>query len=320
MRVVQSRAARGALVVACTLLAVGCGRDAGPPGAAAGAATPLATARTTDAPRPTPDIGALDIDQLRVRAGIATQEGRVHAPAGDNAIEYYLALRARAGDPGPTGLALQELQPYVVIGAEQALAAGNWAEVDRLVTLLERIEPLAPSIPRLAAELAAGRAREDAARAQREALAQAPASPSPAAPPAPARAPEPAPAVPAVAAAPPPVAAATASAQRAVPERQTEPSRSAPAAARVPRLLAEVPARYPPVARSRRLEGNVVVEFTVRADGSVADISVVASDPPGVFDRAAVAAVSAYRFDAGSAPATIRRTLEFRLQPGRAGG
>ncbi|QBQ53618.1 energy transducer TonB [Nitrosococcus wardiae] len=54
--------------------------------------------------------------------------------------------------------------------------------------------------------------------------------------------------------------------------------------------------RYPRNAARRRLEGSVTVEFIIRKDGSVRAPKVVASHPPGVFDRAALEAIKKWKF------------------------
>ena len=53
---------------------------------------------------------------------------------------------------------------------------------------------------------------------------------------------------------------------------------------------------YPEAASSGGRTGNVDLEFTVRADGSVADVVVTRADPPKVFDSAATEAVRKWRF------------------------
>lgn len=53
---------------------------------------------------------------------------------------------------------------------------------------------------------------------------------------------------------------------------------------------------YPPRALRAGIEGMVTVEFTITADGSVANIEVVKGEPPGVFDRAVIQAVSRWKF------------------------
>lgn len=328
MKLCGRRALQRVLAVTCVVLAVGCSAEPSP---GPGPGPRVVALPGQPAPLPRPDLGTLDLELLRERAGIATRDGRVHAPVGDNAVEYYLELHSRLPDSGPTRLALEELQPYVVIATEQAVGSGQFEEAQRLIGMLRRMDAQAPSLPRLIADLSKGREREAARRAAREAEADAialaatiraaspaspggppagrvpvesvaPANPSPAGIPpaqdaATASRPSPRGQAPAAAPMPPPVAVGT---------RGPEPSQA-------PRLIVEVAPRYPGPAMNRRIEGSVEVAFTVQPDGSVSDIAVVAANPPGVFERAAVAAVAAYRFDRSAAPVTLRRTLNFRL-------
>lgn len=60
--------------------------------------------------------------------------------------------------------------------------------------------------------------------------------------------------------------------------------------------LVRVPAEYPVSALSRGIEGFVLVRFTVTESGSVADPEVLRAEPPGVFDRAALRAVSRFKY------------------------
>lgn len=53
---------------------------------------------------------------------------------------------------------------------------------------------------------------------------------------------------------------------------------------------------YPSDARRHHVEGKVVLEFLIGSDGTVSNIQVVSSEPEGVFDEAAVDAVSKWRF------------------------
>jgi protein TonB len=55
--------------------------------------------------------------------------------------------------------------------------------------------------------------------------------------------------------------------------------------------------RYPEAARAKGIGGWVDVEFRVRADGSVADVRALEAEPRGVFDKAAVEALSGWRFE-----------------------
>ena len=48
--------------------------------------------------------------------------------------------------------------------------------------------------------------------------------------------------------------------------------------------------------QSRGLEGYVLIEFTVTRTGAVANPVVIRSEPPNVFDRAALAAVLKFKY------------------------
>jgi TonB family protein len=54
--------------------------------------------------------------------------------------------------------------------------------------------------------------------------------------------------------------------------------------------------QYPDEARKEHIEGYVVVTYDIDVNGNVANAHVVDAAPPGVFDAAALAAVSAWRF------------------------
>lgn len=85
-----------------------------------------------------------------------------------------------------------------------------------------------------------------------------------------------------------------------------------------PRPLTQPPPRYPPGALRAGLEGEVGVEAVVLRDGSVDQIQITRESPPGVFGRAARAAVQSWRFEparhrAQPVNARVRVTLEFQL-------
>jgi TonB family protein len=54
--------------------------------------------------------------------------------------------------------------------------------------------------------------------------------------------------------------------------------------------------RYPPAAQGQKVGGWVDVQFTVAADGSVTDTSIVGAAPVGVFERSALDAVRLWRY------------------------
>ena len=60
--------------------------------------------------------------------------------------------------------------------------------------------------------------------------------------------------------------------------------------------IVKVQPRYPSRALSRGIEGYVIVEFTVTANGSVRDPVVVESDPANIFDSAAIQAAEKFKY------------------------
>lgn len=292
--------------------------------------SPAATSATDAAPAPSVAAPAVPAER-RALAERALSAQRIYAPAGDSAIEHFLQLREDGGADASVETALLELVPYAVIGSEQAMARQDLAEAQRLVALIERIDAQLPSLVRLKAALAdADRAAAQAAIARAEAekqglLQAAREAELAAAAPAPAAAERQdlaarasAVATPALAALPPPppspslaVAAPVVAADPPPPTGPVPAPVRATAAA--PALLSAPPPRYPLTALRRKLEGDVTVAFTIQPDGSVASPRVVAATKPGLFDQAALAATSRWRFQAGAAPTEVTRQLRFRL-------
>ncbi|MCP5184318.1 MAG: energy transducer TonB [Pseudomonadales bacterium] len=79
---------------------------------------------------------------------------------------------------------------------------------------------------------------------------------------------------------------------------------------------------YPTEARDKGIEGSVVVGYDVDDSGAVRNAHVVSAEPPGVFDRAAVATVSSWRFNPrvvdGKPVAATGLTSELKFQLGGA--
>lgn len=296
--------------------------------AAAPAATPAATPAAPPPPAVSAEVQAMDADTLRDAATKALRENRIYAPGGDNAMEYYLALRDKLpNDPGVTS-ALTDLMPYTLIAAEQSIAREEFTEAQRLTAIIEKADPKAPALPRLQQNIAAAqqavaqravtdeaaktKAEEDARLREQQRLAQQAEQQ---------RAAE--------AAAAQQLAqqqeAARAEAARQESERQAAAQReaanrqaaaaraAAPAAAPAQSLRAvSTPApRYPPEALRSGTSGEVLVEITVGTDGSVTNARVVRATPARVFDREALNAVRRWRFEPVDAPVTTRRTIGF---------
>ncbi|CAE1139840.1 energy transducer TonB [Xanthomonas euroxanthea] len=297
------------------------------------ATTAPATGATPAAPATavSPQVQSMAADQLRASATKALQDNRMYAPAGDNAVEYYLALREKQPQDATVNSALTDLLPYTLIAAEQGISREEFPEAQRLIALIEKVDPKAPALPRLKSGLdtgmktAASRSEQDAEQAKKlvedkakqaaeqKRLAEQQTR---------------------EAAAAQQIAAQQEAArqQSAEAERQAAARRQAetpapaptPAAPRpAPATAAAAPAaqslrpistpapRYPPEALRAGTSGEVLVEITVGTDGSITASRVLRATPPRVFDREALNAVKRWRFEPVAAPVTTRRTLSF---------
>lgn len=315
-------------LVACS------GGDTAAPAAATDSATSSSAA-------PAAVAADLNLDELREKASAALRENRMYAPAGDNAIEYYLAVKEKAPDDPYVASALTDLLPYTLTAAELNITREDFEEANRLVSLIERVNAQAPALPRLKQAVADGQAlvarRSDSEneRAKREAeqrsaqqveqqrLAQQQA---------------------AEAAAARQLASLQQAAREASAREQAEQTEQQTAAARreaeqkaaaeaarlaaarqsaatttaasTPTLRAvSTPApRYPADALRAGTAGEVLMEITVGTDGSVTNARVLRSQPARIFDREAMNAVRRWKYEPIAAPTTVRRTLAFSPQ------
>ncbi len=292
---------------------------------------PAAAVAAPPAPAVSAQVQAMGADQLRAAATKALGENRIYAPGGDNAMEYYLALRDKLPSDPAVASALTDLMPYTLIATEQSIGREDFVEAQRLSALIEKADPKAPALPRLkqtitAAQLAMttraetektkavtdaeAKVLEDKRLAQQaeqqrgaaEALATQQQQEA-------ARAAE---------------AERTAAAQReaAAAAQREAAARTAATTAAAPRPAAAVAApslklvaspspRYPPEALRAGTSGEVLVEITIGTDGSVTNARVVRATPARVFDREALNAVRRWKFEPIDAPTTTRRTLAF---------
>ncbi|TNE41187.1 MAG: energy transducer TonB [Alphaproteobacteria bacterium] len=82
--------------------------------------------------------------------------------------------------------------------------------------------------------------------------------------------------------------------------------------------IVRVPPTYPENAARKGIEGWVSVRFTVNEYGQVSDVHVSESDPPGVFDKAAVNAVKKWKYNpckgAGATKVYLEVVLNFELE------
>jgi periplasmic protein TonB len=315
----------------------GCKKDAATD-ATATTATPGAATSAAAAPPPvavSAAVAAMSADQLREAASAALREQRLYAPAGNNAMEYYLALRDKAPNDPAVSSALTDLMPYALIATEQSIGREDFTESQRLYALMEKTDAQAPALPRLKQTIAAQqqavaqrteqdklKTEEDAkkqAEVEKQRLAQQQQAQQQAAT-------QLAQQQTAQREADQRAAAAREQEQREAAQRpaQQAPAQTAAATPSAPagssnagssgelRAVSTPSPRYPAEAARRQQSGNVQVEITVGTDGSVSSARVVSSDPPRVFDREALAAVKRWKFAPIDAPVTTRRTINFR--------
>ena len=334
-----------ALAVACTLGA--CKKEAAEDVAPApGAAQPVA-------PAPTPasvvaaTVAAMAPDQLRSEASKAYGENRLYAPAGNNAMEYYLALRDKQPGDASASSALIDLLPMTVIATEQAIAREDWLEAKRLVAMVEKAEASHPSLARLKDSIAKSEAaalqrvetqrltaeeeakrqadlarqreedqrrlqeqqRQQAATQQQQQQQQQQQAAAAAAEAERQRAAE-------AERQREAAAAAQRQQQAAAQPAATQPARPA-ATSNELRAVAQPGPRYPSAAQRVGATANVQVEFTVQPDGSVNNVRVVSTDAPREFqrefEREAMSAVRRWRFQPVAQATTSRRTIAFDM-------
>lgn len=82
--------------------------------------------------------------------------------------------------------------------------------------------------------------------------------------------------------------------------------------------VVRVPPAYPQRAKQAKLEGKVTMAVTIRPDGTVADVQVLESSPPRLFDQAAVQAMQRWKFrpkivNGKPEAQRARQTIDFKL-------
>jgi protein TonB len=85
-------------------------------------------------------------------------------------------------------------------------------------------------------------------------------------------------------------------------------------------VKAGIPPIYPPAAILKNAEGWVQVMISVNEMGSVSDVAVLKSNPPRLFDNAAIKAVKKWSFyqkkvDDKAVPYQFSQTIEFKIDP-----
>lgn len=329
-----------ALSAALILAITACGGDKAEPDTATQPTVTATTPTQTVAPVVSAQVAAMSVDQLREAARAAQLEQRMYAPAGNNAMEYYLALRDKQPNDAAVASALTDLMPYALIATEQSIGRDDFPEAQRLYALMEKTDKVAPALPRLKQSLADAQSsfaqrqqqtevdaetekarlakleedrkkeQEEAQRKAAEKLAQQQATQQEAAQ---------------------QLAAQQAAAQREAEQRQAAEREAAqreaaqreaaqraaqaqPATATASdlRAISTPSPKYPLEAQRAGLSGEVLVEFTVATDGSISAARVVRGNPPRTFDREALSAVKRWRFQPVASPVTTRRTIGFK--------
>ncbi len=260
-------------------------------------------------------VAAMSVDQLRAAARTAQNEQRMYAPAGNNAMEYYLALRDKQPNDAAVTSALTDLMPYALMEKtdkaapalprlkqsitdaqasfaqrQQQQVLDAEAEKERLAKLEEDRKKQQEEQQKLAAERLAQQQQQQAAAAQAQREADARRQEE-------AR-----------------VAAERTRREEEERRRRETSTTAAPATASANdlRLISQSAPKYPPEAFRDRVSGEVQVEFTVGTDGTVTNARVVRGNPPRVFDREAVAAVKRWRYQPIASPVTTRQTIAFK--------
>ncbi|KGM53144.1 energy transducer TonB [Lysobacter daejeonensis GH1-9] len=323
---------RTVAVLCLAVLVAACGKKDEAPVAAA--TTEQAAPAVTPATAVSTKVSAMSVDALREAASKAYTENRLYAPAEDNAVEYYLALRDKLPGDAAVSSALVDLLPMTVIAIEQSVNREDFAEAQRLAALLEKADANHPALARLKESITARQAEvatrtaqqaltaEEQAKKQAELEKQRLADQKK-------QQEDAAKKLAAQQTADREAAQKRAADQRAAEQRETEQreaeqraaqQRAAQQAATASaastagsdlRALSTPAPRFPPEALRSGQSGEVQVEFTVGTDGTVTAARVVRANPPRIFDREAVNAVRKWRFQPVAAPVTTRRTIGF---------
>jgi protein TonB len=251
----------------------------------------------------------MSTNQLLSEARKAVNEQRLLAPAGNNAFEFYLKVLEKQPGNQVAADALRETFPVGSSVAEQAINQRDFTEAQRQIDLLAKADPANYTLTILRSKLDAQRKLQDreqqlasdkekqsqlaaqkavtdkaeadrqAAEAQQKAVAEQQQK----------------------------AAQARLAQQQQAQSESSRPSQASVAAAgesssssaggtHGPVLVKNVSPRYPATAMRSNQEGWVELSFTVTPEGSVDDVKVVDAEPRHVFDRAAVEAVSRWKY------------------------
>lgn len=288
--------------------------------------TPVAAGR--EAAPPPANVEAMSLNQLLSEARRAMNEQRLLAPAGNNAFEFYLkVLQKQPGNQVATD-ALRETFPFAANTAEQAINQRDFNDAQRQIDLLAKADPANYTLTILRSKLDAGRKladREQQLAADKEKQAQLAAQKAAADK------------VEADRQAELKVQQAAEQQRLAQQQRQAQQQQAAEAARQQQQttattatpaadaggthaavLVKNTAPRYPTAAMRANQEGWVELSFTITSGGDVSDVKVVDAQPRHVFDRAAIDAVSRWKYQPATqegtpVASTKRQRIEFKL-------
>lgn len=258
---------------------------------------------------------------LRDNARKATMDNRWYKPSGNNALEYYLALKIKLKAPDESvELALADIMPYAVIGMDQAINKFDDREALRLESLIRMADPNAPALARVKTDLEKMKARQaqaveaeiaaqkakadqeakalaDAAKAKLDAANKSQADSAPVATTPVINTPPPPPA-PVIQQAPAPVVQAPVAAPKP--------------AARPPITPISTPQPpYPKEALKIGATGEVTVDISINEIGDVTNVVIVNSKPGRTFDKTVINTVRGWKYRGNGESTTVRRTFVF---------
>lgn len=111
--------------------------------------------------------------------------------------------------------------------------------------------------------------------------------------------------------APPPPPVTSTAPPSPAPAQDTGPVRVSPGQG--PGLIKKVEPQYPPIARTARMTGTVVVDAVIKKDGTVSDVTVLSSTNK-LFEAECVNAVRQWRFTPGPQDVVLTVTVNFTLK------
>jgi len=307
-------------------------RDRGRPAAQTETAAAVATQSAKAAPAIETSVVKGKVDELLEKARQAMRERRYAEPAGDNALLFYRSAAYADSANGEARDGLTRVASVLVTRFEAALAANQPDEASLTLAQLKSAVPTDARIGDFQSRLS--KLHTDIQRTEQEQVRQKRLAEQQAA---------------REAAAIEQKKAREAKAAEAEAERQAQLARekerqeklkleqapqaddaakTAPKAANPPRpgdslqsslkRKRYVAPEYPESEQNKHVGGVVRVSFTVNVKGEPIDVQVEASEPAGVFDRAAVAAVKRWRYEPlviDGVPTEVPVRLAIRFAP-----